>query len=384
MIENVQSMDRLSCLAHVKRVLVKVGSAVLTRDSVLQPTVVRDLVAQLASLHDRGIDVVLVSSGAVAAGRGVVCNHASCPDLQGVPDKQAAAAIGQSRLMQLYDQAFSERGKVSAQILLTRDDLQSRRRFLNARNTFGVLLAWRAIPVVNENDTVVVRELEYGDNDHLASLLINLVEADLYVNLTSAAGVYTQNPDQHPDATPVPYIDNIGKLNIDALCGGKTSVGSGGMYSKLLAARRAAKLGIPTLVLSGRDPDAITRALSGEALGTWIEAETKTMSSRKFWLAYNRDAKGVLVVDPGAKTALKDRGKSLLAAGVVAVEGNFSRGALVRVEDEMGERLGVGLVNYRAIDLRKVRGLKTSQIEAILGEGMYREVIHRNNMVLEP
>jgi glutamate 5-kinase len=306
-----------------------------------------------------------------------------CPTISGLPDRQAASAVGQSRLMHAYDQAFAQRGKVSAQILLTRDDLQSRRRYLNARNTFGVLLDWRAIPVVNENDTVVVRELEFGDNDHLASLLLNLVEADLFVNLTSADGVFAENPDLNPDATPLSTIEDIATLDINALCGGKTTVGSGGMYSKLLAARRAARIGVPTLIVSGREQQALTRAMDGEPLGTWVVPEEKIMSRRKFWLAYNKEPSGFIYVDDGAVRALRERGKSLLPIGITAVRGNFARGAVVRILSENGERVAVGMVNYRASELRRIMGLQSDAIETVLGPGLYSEAIHRDNMVLE-
>ncbi|MFW5734834.1 MAG: glutamate 5-kinase [Oceanidesulfovibrio sp.] len=379
--------DRSKHLANVRRVLVKVGSAVLTcktkRGLELDYLAVESLAAQLSELHDNDVDVVLVSSGAVAAGRGVVCMSQECPNISGLPDRQAASAVGQSRLMHAYDQAFALRGKVSAQILLTRDDLQSRRRYLNARNTFGALLEWRAIPVVNENDTVVVRELEFGDNDHLASLLLNIVEADLFVNLTSAAGVFTKNPDLHPDAKPLPCIEDIARMNLNASCGGKTTVGSGGMYSKLLAARRAARLGVPTLIVSGREPQALKRAMNGEEIGTWVVPEEKIMPRRKYWLAYNKEPSGVIYVDEGAMRALRERGKSLLPIGITAVRGNFARGSVVRILGEDGERVAVGMVNYRASELRRIMGLQTDAIETVLGPGLYCEAVHRDNMVLE-
>jgi glutamate 5-kinase len=372
--------EREQVLNSAKRVVVKVGSAVLTTGLGVDINIVRSLAGQLAQLHDRGTDVVLVSSGAVATGRNVL---RSCCEIKGMPDKQAASAIGQSRLMHFYNEAFEEHGKLSAQILLTRDDLKSRHRFLNARNTFASLLQWRAIPIVNENDTVSVRELEFGDNDSLASLLINVVEADLYVNLTSASGVYADNPDKVANPRPLEVIEDLHDLDLDVMCGGKTSVGTGGMYSKLLAARRAAQLGVPTLILSGREPEAIVRAFSGEMLGTWICPEAKAVSRRKFWMAYNGDPSGVLVVDEGAVTALAERGKSLLPAGIVRVEGNFQRGALVRVSTGDGVIIGVGLCNYTAADLRKVLGMKSADLKDVLGDNQYPEAIHRDNLLMD-
>lgn len=375
--------ERNKVLAECKRVVVKVGSAVLTDSHGLSIAVVDDLAEQISRLHDRGLDVVLVSSGAVAAGRGVLGSEGAS-GIGGMPDRQAASAVGQSRLMHAYDQAFEKRGKITAQILLTKDDLQSRRRFLNARNTFSTLLKWRVIPVINENDTVVVRELEFGDNDHLAGLLLNPVEADIFVNLTSAEGVYAENPDSCPGAACLPCIDDIDRLDIKRICGEKTLVGSGGMYSKLLAAKRAAQLGVPTLIVSGRKKHALLRAFEGEDFGTWIIPESRRLSGRKYWLAYNVEPSGVLTVDRGAVKALSGGGKSLLPAGITDVQGNFGRGALVRIIGPDDDVVGVGFCNYKAADLRKILGKKSGEIEGILGPGLYAEAVHCDNLVIDP
>jgi glutamate 5-kinase len=371
--------ERTKAIDRARRVVVKVGSAVLTTDSGLNTVVVEGLADQIATLHGRGLDIVLVSSGAVAAGRPVICNHRNST---GMPDKQAAAAVGQSRLMHAYDQAFKRHDIVTAQILLTRDDLGSRRRFLNARNTFATLLDWRVVPIVNENDTVVVQELEYGDNDHISSLLLNLVEADLYINLTSARGVYAQSPDCTVNPDCLEYIEEIASLDVEAMCGCKTTVGSGGMLSKLLAARRAAQLGVPTLILSGKESRSLVRAFEGEALGTWVVPEEKKISRRKFWMAYNTRPTGEITLDPGAVRALTELGKSLLPAGVTSAPGNFQRGALVRILSQDGAPLGVGLTNYKAADLRRIMGKKTKEIEPILGYH-YNEAVHRDNLLLD-
>lgn len=385
--------ERRRVLKHAKRMVVKVGSAVLTGEDGLDLGVVESLASQVSQLHDQGLDVAMVTSGAVAAGRKVVCNRAlgmdaSAPqcELSGMPLRQAASAIGQSRLMHAYDEAFSKLNKVTAQILLTRDDLESRRRFLNARNTFASLFEWRVVPICNENDTVMVEELEYGDNDSLAALLLNLVEADLFVNLTSAAGVFSANPMCSKGAECLDHLDDIGTTDLDKLCGGKegrrTAVGRGGMYSKLMAARRAAQLGVPTLILAGREPNALTRAFAGEDVGTFIRADKKTISRRKFWLAYNRDPMGTLYVDQGAARALDKGGKSLLPIGIVSVDGDFGRGDLVRiVRKDTGEELGVGLVNYKAADLQRIAGLRSDEIEDALGYS-YLEAVHRDNLLL--
>lgn len=371
---------RRQILVKAKRVVIKVGSAVLTSEQGLDLRMISRLADQMSALHDRGLDLVVVSSGAVAAGRGVLARlHLNAH----LPEKQAAAAIGQSRLMHAYDEAFERFGKITAQILLTKDDLRSRSRFLNARHTFQTLLSWRAIPIVNENDSVAVQELKFGDNDSLASLLLNLVEADLFINLTSAQGVYDDNPDVNPEASCLECIPDIQALDPGKLCRGKTGAGSGGMYSKLLAARRAAQLGVPTLIVSGREKFSLERVFDGQMLGTWIVPQAKSISRRKFWLAYNQEADGEIRVDAGAARALEKGGKSLLPAGIVKVGGNFGVGALVRILDQDGRALGVGLSNYKASEVKRIMGRKTSDIADILGQCLYPEVVHRDNLLLD-
>ncbi|MFP4317200.1 MAG: glutamate 5-kinase, partial [Desulfovibrionales bacterium] len=360
-------------------IVIKVGSAVLTDAEGLNLRVVNRLADQIASLHDKGREIVLVSSGAVAAGRKMIPfpTGEKC-----LPVKQAFSAVGQSRLMHVYDEAFERYKAITAQVLLTRDDLRSRERFLNARNTFASLLSWRVIPIVNENDTVAVQELKFGDNDALAVQLLNLVEADLFVNLTSAGGVFDDNPQINPDARPMAYIPDIGERDLATMCRGKTLEGTGGMYSKLLSARRAAQLGVPTLILSGLVPFSLEQGFAGEEIGTWIMPEPKAISRRKFWLAYNLDPAGEVRIDAGAAAALH-RGKSLLPAGIRSVEGSFGVGALVRITDTDGAVLGVGLTNYRAADLKRIMGRKSSEIEAVLGRCLYTEAVHRDNMLLD-
>jgi glutamate 5-kinase len=371
---------RNKVLENARLVLVKVGSAVLTSEKGLDLRVVNRLADQVAALHDRGLKVILVSSGSVTAGKRLLGWERAELDL---PAKQAAAAIGQSRLMHAYDEAFERYNKVTAQVLLTRDDLRSRRRFLNARNAITTLLHERIIPVINENDTVVVQELKFGDNDSLAALVLNLVEADLFINLTSADGVYEQNPSQEPKAQLMECIQEIGELDLPTLCKGKTTEGSGGMYSKLLAAKRAAQLGVPTLIISGKEKFVLEKAFSGERLGTWVMPEQHRVSRRKFWFAYNLDPCGTLVLDQGAKEALVSRGKSLLPAGIREVIGNFGVGDLVRIQGPGSSQFGVGLTNYSASELREIAGKKSSEIEDILGQTPYEEAVHRDNMFLD-
>ncbi len=377
--ETLWREHRRRVMAEARRVVVKVGSAVLAGPGGVDQAVVADLARQVAGLAAEGREILMVSSGAVAAGRGVIAGR-YVPS--SVPHRQAASAIGQSRLIHAYDQEFARHGKAAAQVLLTRDDLECRERYLNLRNTLRTLFDFGVIPIINENDSVAVQELVYGDNDCLAGLLVGVVGAELLVNLTSAGGVFANNPDENPDAAPLACIPDIGSLDIEAMCGKKTLLGTGGMRSKLLSARRAAQLSAPTLILCGRDPGAMVRAFAGEDVGTWIMPEKKAISRRKYWLAYNLDPKGGIVIDAGAARALRERGKSLLPAGIVDVAGDFGVGAPVRILSADGQIVGVGLTNYASADLKKIMGLRSNRIAQVLGQASYPEAVHRDNMVL--
>ena len=373
--------ERNEVLRTARSIVIKVGSAVLTSPSGLDLRVVNRLADQIAALHDQDREIILVSSGAVAAGRKYLSTHSRDISL---PEKQAAAAIGQSRLMHSYDEAFERYSKITAQILLTRDDLRSRHRFLNARNTFATLLHNGVIPIVNENDTVVVQELKFGDNDFLATLILNLVQADLFINLTTAEGVYDANPETDRRACKYDCICNIKDLNLEAMCQGKSQHGAGGMYSKLLAARRAAQIGVPTLIVSGKIHFVLEKIFAGENLGSWILPEAKTVSQRKFWMAYNLDPVGSVVLDSGARDALVFKGKSLLPAGIQSVHGEFEAGALIRILGPDERQIGVGLSNFSHFDLQRIAGRKTKDLPSILGsETCSEEVVHRDNLLLD-
>lgn len=378
-------VDRHILLKEVRRIVVKVGSAVLATKDGLNPDSIDRLATQLSALIDRGMDVVLVSSGAVAAGRQRICERTrQCrKEYDDMASRQAASAIGQGRLMHDYDEAFAKHGKVTAQILLTRSGLKDRERFLNARNTLERLLEWKVIPIINENDTVSTHELEFGDNDTLGAMCLGLTGSDLFVNLTSANGVFDRNPETHPEARSIPVIDNIACLDIEAMCDGKTSVGTGGMYSKLRAARRAAQLGIPTLIVSGKGEFDILAALDGADHGTLVLPESRTVSSKKFWLAYHDDPSGAIRVDKGAANALLTKGKSLLPIGISAVDGCFERGALVFIKTLEGDELGVGLSNFSSAELERIKGKKTADLPAIIGPTSSDEAVHRDNMLLD-
>jgi len=372
---------RNEVLQTARLIVIKVGSAVLTSADGLDLRTVNRLADQIAVLHDQGREIILVSSGAVAAGRKYLRSDRSALSLS---EKQASAAVGQSRLMHSYDEAFARYDKVTAQILLTRDDLRNRTRYLNARNTFATLLGKRIIPIINENDTVVVRELEFGDNDFLATLILNLVQADLFINLTTAEGVYSANPEEDAGACKYDCITSIKDYDLQTMCQGKTAAGSGGMYSKLLAARRAAQLGVPTLIVSGRIPFVLEKVFAGTDCGSWIKPGEKAVSQRKFWLAYNLDPLGAIVLDKGAQEALLLHGKSLLPAGIREVHGRFELGDLVRILSPEGNQVGVGLSNFDSGELRKIAGKKTSELSKILGHAIHHEeAVHRDNLLLD-
>ena len=372
---------RRQVMSQARRVVIKVGSAVLAGPDGVESLVIASLARQIAELVASGREVLLVSSGAVAAGRAVLAGRY---DPSFLPHRQAASAIGQSRIMHAYDQEFSRHGRIAAQVLLTRDDLDNRERYLSLRNTLSTLFDLGAVPVINENDSVAISELVYGDNDCLAGLLVGTVGADLFVNLTSARGVFAENPDENPGAKPMECIDNIADLDLDAMCGAKTTLGTGGMYSKLLSARRVAQLGVPTLILAGREDGALTQAFGDEGVGTFILSGCKPITRRKFWLAYHHEPQGTLTVDDGAVRALRDMGKSLLPAGIVDVAGEFPVGSMVRVASVSGEVVALGLCNYASGDLRKIMGLKSTRIAQVLGEAAYEEAVHRDNLLLDP
>lgn len=380
-----KEMNRETLLKNIRRVVVKVGSAVLDTEDGLNPEAIDRLATQLSALNDKGIDVMLVSSGAVAAGRQRICERTKqCrKEYNDMASRQAASAIGQGRLMHDYDEAFAKHGKVTAQVLLTRSGLKLRERFLNARNTMERLLEWGAIPIINENDTVSTHELEFGDNDTLGAMCLGLIGADLFVNLTSADGVFDRNPENHPDAKAIPIIENIACLDIETMCDGKTNVGTGGMYSKLRAARRAAQLGVPTLIVSGKGDFDLLAALDGEERGTLVLPECKTVSSKKFWLAYHDNPSGSIVVDKGAANALITKGKSLLPIGIHAVEGCFDRGALVFIKNLDGDQLGVGQSQFSSNELERIKGKRTSELAALIGPTPFNEAVHRDDMLLD-
>ena len=371
--------QRMSFLRRARRVVVKVGSAVLTGADGLHVETMASLVGEVAMLRGRGIEVILVSSGAVAAGRRIIGDRAW---VSGLKEKQAAAAVGQSGLMRTYEDLFGAHDLHVAQLLLTHDDLASRRRYLNVRNTVLTLLSWGVVPIINENDTVSVSELRFGDNDNLAAQMTNLTEADLFVCLTDVEGLFTANPALDPSAVKVLTVARIDR-RIEAMAGNvRSAMGTGGMRSKIRAARMVSARGGCSFIGPGRRPGILASLFAGEPVGTFFLPKADRMASRKHWIAYTLRPKGYLVLDDGACRALVERKKSLLPAGITEVRGRFGVGAPVHCLDASGRAFAAGLVNYRSSDIEKIMGARTSDIENILGFRDSDEVIHRDNLVI--
>jgi len=371
---------RKTLLSYVKRVVIKVGSSVISDNEGLDADTIEAIARSVSELRQRGLEVVLVSSGAVAAGKGDL-GIVGRP--RTIPLKQAAAAIGQSRLMRTYKEAFRTHGLTVAQVLLTRDDLANRRRYLNARNTLMTLLEYGVVPVINENDTVVVDEIRFGDNDNLSAMVTNLVEANLLVILSDVDGLYDSDPKNDPQAKLLPVVERITE-EIEAMAGSAVSqLGTGGMATKIKAAKRASLYGVGTLIVNGRIPDVIQRVFAGEELGTYFLPARDRLAARKHWIAFTKKPRGKLFLDDGARNALMEGGKSLLPSGIQGVEGGFDRGDAVRLCDMHGDEFAKGVINYALPELLRIMGKKSSEIEAVLGYKYGDEVIHRDNLVLK-
>ncbi len=368
-------------LQRVKRLVVKVGTGTLTDgQGRFDPANCARLAGELAEVA-KGRKVVLVSSGAVAMGAQQLKLVRSKAKPWDIPTKQAAAAVGQPHLMAAWDAALARHGLVTAQVLLTAEDLASRQRFLNARRTFEKLLEMGAIPVVNENDTVAVTEIKVGDNDTLAALVAGCIEADAVVMLTDVEGLYDRNPSE-AGAVLIHEVPRI-TAEIERIAGGAgTERSTGGMATKVRAARRLAAQGVVTALVSGRRPRALPDLLAGEPIGTVFARGAERLSSRKGWLAAAARGKGTILVDAGARRALSDQGRSLLPSGVRGVEGQFGVGDPVDISVEGGRPFARGLAGYAADEVRRIAGLKTSEIERTLGYKYLDEIIHRNDLVV--
>jgi len=371
---------RKKILGKVKRIVVKVGSSILASvEKGLHYEVFSHLSKEISDLKRQGYEIVLVSSGAIAAGMEKL-GYKTRP--QDITQKQATAAVGQTRLMNIYESYFSRYQQMVAQVLLTRDDLSHRRRFLNARNTLLTLLELGIIPVINENDTVVVDEIKFGDNDNLSALITNLIGADLLLVLTDIDGLCDSDPKVNPHARCIPLVEDI-DMDMEGIVGETTSQMSvGGMISKIQAARKASRFGIPTVVAQGTREGVLRQILKGKEVGTLILPKGEALSSRKHWIAFNPKPKGDVIVDDGAKKAIVQKGKSLLPSGVTKVRGAFDRGDLVACLGPRGKEFARGLVNYSVSELEKIKGLRSNQIEMTLGYKYCDEVIHRDDLVV--
>ncbi len=362
------------------RIVVKVGTSTLTHPTgKLDLRQMEKLVRELADLANQGKEIILVSSGSVGAGMGRLGFSKRPRNLR---EKQAVAAVGQGILLHMYEKIFAEYGLIVAQILLTRDDFAERSRYLNISHTFSQLLEYGVLPIVNENDTTAVDELKFGDNDSLAALVAGVIDADLLVLLTDIEGLYDAHPKLHPDAKKIDLIEEI-TPQVEALAGGAGSdLGTGGMSTKIQAAKICTNYGIPMVIASGTKEGVLQQILNGEQIGTLFLPREEKLCGRKKWLAYGSPPAGQINVDEGAADALVKEGKSLLPIGILKVIGNFEAGATVSVVDSQGIEVARGITNYNAFELNKIKRKKTKEIENILGHKDYDEAIHRDNLVL--
>jgi glutamate 5-kinase len=366
-----------------KRIVVKLGTSLLTGgSSQLDQGIMSRLATQIARLHKQGLELLLVSSGAIAAGRHRL---GLTKELKGIPYKQVLASVGQSLLMNVYEQIFKQHEITVAQALLTKADLSDRAGYLNARNTLLTLLELKVLCIVNENDVVSVDEIQeakFGDNDNLSAMVANLVDADLLMMLTDIAGLYDADPQRSPEARLIPQVNRIDS-EIERLAAATTNrAGTGGMATKIEAAKLATASGATVVIADGREPDVIPRLASGEAIGTRFLPASSKLDSRKRWMLSGLSVRGKLIVDSGAALALKKQNRSLLAAGINHIQGKFQRGDIINIYDLQGMRIGCGITNYGSADIEAIMGAQSGQITAILGYDYGAEVVHRNNLMI--
>jgi len=370
---------RKQIVSHVKRALIKVGTGVLAGADGLDLGIVEQLVDEIVKLRSGGMQIVIVTSGAIASGKhrmGITGR------LNSMPQKQACAAIGQGRLMRIYSNAFGRHSVYVAQILLTMSDLTDRTRYINVRNTLSTLMDWNVVPIINENDTVSVAEIKFGDNDHLAAMIANVIQADILINLTNTEGLYDRNPAGKQRARLIKIVPEITD-EIESMATAEADpVGMGGMRSKVIAARKVTACGIPYVIARGKTKGILADLFAGKEKGTLFLPSAEPMTSREYWIAFTLRSRGKLFLDDGAKNAIVSQGKSLLPSGITKVEGDFAVGDPVLCIGTDGKAFAKGLVNYSSKDLVKIQGLKTAKIMQVLGYKDYDEVIHRDNMAV--
>lgn len=367
-------------LVTAKRFVVKVGTSTLTHDTgKLNFFRIEKLVRDLSDLANQGKEVILVSSGAVGAG---MERLGLKEKPKTIPEKQAAAAVGQGMLMHVYEKLFGEYGQIVAQVLLTREDSVKHKRYINSRNTLLTLLKNGVIPVINENDAVAIDELKIGDNDTLSAMVASIVDADVLIILSDVEGVYDSNPQNNPDARLINQIDDI-TPEVENLAGGPGTIrGTGGMYTKIQAAKIAVNSGVTMLIASGSREGVIREIVCGNHVGTLFSAKQSRIQTRKGWLAFGARIQGAVIVDDGCAQAIREKGSSLLSAGITSVEGSFGYGNTIRVMSLAGREIARGITNYCSEDIDKIKGVHTDRIADILGSKPYDEVIHRDNMVV--
>ncbi len=377
--KRVVNQNREKIISSVKRLVIKVGSTVVTSAEEGGPDVFASLATEVKRLRSTGIEVVIVSSGSVATG---MKRLGITERISSIPKRQAVAALGQVGLMALYVEAFSDKNEQVAQVLLTHDDFADRKRFLNARNTIESLIELGLVPIINENDTVAVDEMKLGDNDELSALTTSLVEADLLIILTDRDGLYDSNPAVNPTAQKLDVVENVDALELDSLTGPVSAFGTGGMRTKTEAAHKAAHYGVATVIANGFEQGIVERILSGDKVGTFFLPRTDRLTSRKHWIAFSARPTGRLFIDDGATRALLDGKKSLLPTGIKSVDGNFDSGEVVHCIDKDGKEIARGVTNYSSVEIGEIKGVKSSAIESVLGYKIYDEVIHRDNLVI--
>lgn len=372
-------MFERQAIQQTQRWVVKIGSSLLTANGQgLDNTAIQQWVTQLSELHQQGVELIIVSSGAVAAGMARL-GWQSRPET--VHELQAAAAVGQMGLIQAYEQAFQQFSLKTAQVLVDHDDLSNRERYLNAQSTLKTLLNLGVVPIVNENDTVVTEEIRFGDNDTLAALIANLLEADILVLMTDQQGMYDSDPRKNSEAMLIDHLP-ASATELDDMAGDGGHLGRGGMVTKVRAARLASRSGAHTAIMGGQLEQGLLKLRQGDSIGTLLSADQPAQAARKRWLAGQLQSRGELVLDDGAVSVLTSSGKSLLPVGVVAVKGQFTRGDMVVCTDQQGREIARGLVNYHYHEAQKIAGQSSDCIEALLGYQNEEELIHRDNLVL--
>ncbi len=381
MATETQRADKRRLVDTAKRIVVKLGSGVLAgADGGVDRARIDALAKEIAALRSNGRTVIVVTSGAVAAG---VARLALPGRPRTIPFKQAAAAVGQIGIMAAYEKAFAAQGLQVAQMLVTRDDLSHRRRYLNAKHALMALLEWNVVPIINENDTVVVEEIKLGDNDNLSALTATLADADLLIILSDVAGLFTRDPRQDDTASLIPLVAAV-TPSIEAMAGGTGHLGTGGMATKLAAAKQASASGIPTVIADGRAAGVLSAVMDADQeVGTLILPVADRLARRKHWIAYTLEPSGSLVVDDGARRAVTSDGRSLLPSGLRAVQGDFEVGACVRCLGLDGKEFARGLASYGAAELDRIKGKHSRDIETILGYKISDEVVHRDDLVLD-